>query len=191
MNAELDKALRVLHAGGVVACPTETFVALVADAFNPSAIDTVQRLKNRPQGLPIALLVPNIDSAQHMASLSLEALKLAHEFWPGPLTLVAKAKVELAAPLLSSGKVGLRVPAPSPALELVQVFGGPLTATSANRHGEPPLTEANELKEQAWTKQIEFLLPGVSPGGRPSTVVDVSAVPFKVIRQGDIVVPTL
>ena len=129
----------LLREGKIVACPTETWMGLLADALNPAAVTRVCQLKRRPAHEPVAVLVPSLEAAAAIArDLSALAVELASAHWPGPLTLVMNARPQLPPELQQDGKVGMRVPGPSPALDLVTAFGGPLTATSANLSGAPP-----------------------------------------------------
>ena len=124
----------VLRNGGVVACPTETWVGLLADALNQDAVQRVADIKGRASNAPIALLLPNRESLSAVAEpLSPAGRALVDDYWPGPLTIVGVAKPGLSPLLLQDGNVGARVPGPSAAAELTLAFGGPLTATSANR----------------------------------------------------------
>src|SRR5699024_2670629 len=133
-------ALEALSRGEVVACPTETLIGLLADARDPEAVERVAALKGRPVGIPMALLVPSLSSSIEVVEhIPKEAEDLAARHFPGPLTLLMRARAGLSPWLVHEGKVGLRVPGPSPALELVRAFGGPLTATSANLSGEPSI----------------------------------------------------
>lgn len=176
--------LDVLKRGGVVACPTETFVGLLADAANVAAVERVAEIKGRRTDTPIAVLLPDAEAVSEVARpLSDEARALASAHWPGPLTIVASARPGMSPWLLSSGKIGMRVPGPSPALDVVQAFGHPLTATSANVTGEPPVRSERELSP-ALRDMVDAVVPGKSPGGSPSTVVDVTRFPFVVLRQG-------
>jgi L-threonylcarbamoyladenylate synthase len=130
------------------------------------------------------LLVPSIESIAAVAEpLSEGARDLAARFFPGPLTLVVRARPGLSPWLVQDGTVGVRVPGPSPALELVRAFGGPLTATSANRSGEPPVRSAAELPP-ALRSELDAIVTGTSPGGAPSTIVDATRYPMRVIRHG-------
>ena len=183
---ELDRLLGVLHEGGVVACPTETWLGLLADARNEQAIEKVAALKGRPADMPIALLLPNPQALTEVAlppSSAAQALMDAH--WPGPLTLLVHAKTQLSARLVRDGKVGVRVPGPSPAAELVRAFGHPLTATSANLSGEPPLRSAAELPREL-ARGLDASVPGVSPGGAASTLLDATTSPMALLRDGPI-----
>jgi L-threonylcarbamoyladenylate synthase len=182
----LAPLVEVLERGGVVACPTETWLGLLADARNEQAIERVAVLKGRPADMPIALLLPSAEAVQEVAlppSAEAKALMAAH--WPGPLTLLLRAKPGLSPRLVRDGKVGVRVPGPSPAAQLTRAFGHALTATSANLTGEPPLRSADELPP-ALAEGIDGSVPGVSPGGAPSTLLDTTTAPMTILRAGAI-----
>lgn len=183
---DLAALVQVLERGGVVACPTETWLGLLADADNEKAVERVAELKGRSADMPIALLLPNARAVAEVAlapSAAAQALMQAH--WPGPLTILLKAKPGLSPRLSRDGKVGVRVPGPSPAADLVRAFGHPLTATSANRTAEPPLRSADELPA-ALVEGLGGVAPGVSPGGAPSTLVDSTTTPMEILRAGAI-----
>lgn len=186
----LDRYVRVLRQGGVVACPTETLIGLLADALDPAAVDRVVRAKGRAPDQPMAVLLPDAQAWGELAAEMPEAgLRLAEAHWPGPLTLVAKARPGLPAPLVAEGKVGARVPGPSPALELVRAFGGPLTATSANLTGAPVAQNDDEVR-RVLGDRVDAVVPGRGPGGIPSTVVDVTCEPPRVLRSGAVAIPS-
>ena len=183
---DLATLVEVLERGEVVACPTETFLGLLADARNERAIERVAELKGRPADMPIALLLPDaLALAQVASSPSGEARALMEAHWPGPLTILLAAKPGLSRRLTRNGKVGVRVPGPSPAADLVRAFGRPLTATSANRTGEPPIRSAEELSETL-VDGLGGVVPGVSPGGAPSTLIDTTTSPMQLLRSGAI-----
>lgn len=179
--------VQVLHRGGVVACPTETWLGLLADARDERAVERVAELKGRPAYLPIALLLPNADAMAEVAAESLSAASrsLVEQYWPGPLTILVKAAPTLSPRLIRDGKVGVRVPGPSPAADLVRAFGYPLTATSANWTGEPPLRSIDELPATL-REAVDAAVPGLSPGGPPSTLVDATTEPMQILRTGAI-----
>lgn len=183
----LRRYLDVLAAGGVVACPTETLVGLLADALREDAVSRVVALKGRSPDAPIAVLLPDADALSQVAmEVPDAAMGLARRHWPGPLTIVARARPGLPAPLIRDGKVGARVPGPSPALELVRAFGRPLTATSANRSGVPAAHDDAGLREALGdaVDLIDAIVPGKAPGGPPSTVIDVTVDPPRILRAG-------
>jgi L-threonylcarbamoyladenylate synthase len=181
--SSIDEAVEALRRGAVVACPTETLIGLLADATNPDAVEAVLRIKGRGGEKTVALLVPDRAVARALAELSSEAEELARRHWPGPLTLVARARGEVHPALTQDGKIGLRVPGPSLSYELVTRFGGPLTATSANLTGEPAVANTSELDPRI-RQAVDRVLEGASPGGPPSTVVDVSERAPRLLRAG-------
>jgi L-threonylcarbamoyladenylate synthase len=183
---ELARYVEVLRRGGVVACATETLVGLLADALDHDAVERVARIKGRPEESPIAVLIPAFESAATVASsFPDQAQCLALRHWPGPLTLILPARPGVPSPLTRDGTIGVRVPGPSPALDLCRAFGGPLTATSANRTGEPPARTAAEV-EAALGAELDAIVPADAPGGLPSTVVDATVSPPRVVLAGAI-----
>jgi len=186
---DLQPFVLMLRSGGVVACPTETQIGLLADALDARAVQRVCDMKRRPAGEPIPVLVASFAAALEIATdVSGAAAALAQAYWPGPLTLVMRARGELPPALLRSGTIALRVPGPSPALELVRAFAGPLTATSANLSGQPPLGSEAALRA-TFGPALSGVVPGTAPGAPASTIVDVTGAHPIVLRQGAIVLP--
>lgn len=185
-ESELALWVRALHEGGVVACATETFFGLLADALDPGAVDRVCALKARERGVPVAVLLPNIQALGSVSDeVSPSAWRLAQKHWPGPLTLLVRARAGLPPALVKDGTIGVRVPGPSPALQLVQAFGSPLTATSANRSGEPAARTAQEVSE-AFPCGLAAIVGTAAPGGLASTIVDTTGPELVVVRNGPI-----
>lgn len=184
--AELTRLTELLRAGGVVAVPTETLVGLLADARNPAAVQEVCRLKGRAADQPIGLLLPDYEALDAWAeSVPAAARELAQRHWPGPLSLVVRARPGVLPALLRDGTVSVRVPGESPALDLVRAFGSPLTATSANKTGEPAACTADEVR-QAFGDALAAIVEGSAPGGPPSTIVDATGPVLHVLRTGAI-----
>jgi len=178
----------LLRAGGVIACPTETLVGLLADARNPAAVAEVCRLKGRASEQPIGVLIPELSALDALVlEVPERARALAARHWPGPLTLVLCARPGLPPALTRDGKLALRVPGPSPALELVRAFGGPLTATSANRTGEPAASDDIEARA-IFGDELAAIVPGAAVGGAASTIVDASGSELRLLRAGPIVI---
>lgn len=179
--------VQVLCRGGVVACPTETWLGLLADVRDERAIERVAELKRRPAHLPMALLLPDIQALAEVAAEppSAASRSLMDQHWPGPLTILVTAAPTLSPRLTQDGKIGVRVPGPSPAAELVRAFGHPLTATSANRTGEAPMRSIDELSAEL-REGLDAVVPGLSPGGLPSTLVDATTEPMRILRAGAI-----
>lgn len=188
LSPEMASYVAALRAGGVLACPTETQMGLLADALSPIAVAHLVELKRRRPGEAISVIVPSLEQAlQLVRDVSELALRLARAHWPGPLTLVLRARPGLPDALLKDGALALRVPGSSPALSVVRAFGGPLTATSANVSGQPPLADADALRE-TFGAALAAIVPGVPPGALPSTIVDLTGERPRVLRQGAVVI---
>lgn len=186
----LNEAVAALNEGKVVAAATETFFGLLADVENPRALDAVFRLKGRAAEKASALLLPSLEAwAALVWEIPPVAARLAEAFWPGPLTIALPAKPGLDPRLVLDGRVGVRLPSASPAAEIVRAYGKPLTATSANRTGEPAPVESSEV-ERVFAPAIAALelvvVPGRAPGGRPSTLVVIEGGEVRVVREGAI-----
>ena len=187
---ELERALRVLTDGGVVAAATETFFGLLADARRPAAIDRVFALKGRDAAKSVALLLPSRDAWTDLVTeIPPLARCLADAFWPGPLTIALPAQPGLDARLQLEGTVAVRWPGPTDATRRVAAFGAPVTATSANPAGRPPAEKQADV-QASFPDAIErgelFVVSGRAPGGAPSTLVRVEGGRMKVLRQGQI-----
>lgn len=184
----IGKAGQLILGGKVVAFPTETFYGLGADALDVQALQKIFRIKGREENKPLLLLVADRTWLPGLVKrISPRAERLMERFWPGPLTLVFEAAAHLPSIITAhTGKVGLRISSHPAAQVLVQVVGRAITATSANVSGQPSVSLAGEVF-QALGKKIDAILDGgKTVGGLGSTVVDVSGVSPKIIRQGAI-----
>lgn len=178
----------VIRAGGVIVYPTDTVYGLGADPKNPGAIRKLFTIKRRQADQPILLLIKDANEVRDWAAgITPRAGELMKKFWPGPLTLVFKAKPEVMAELTgSAGTIGLRVPGNALTRQLLAALGTALTGTSANVSSrQSPRTAQEAAEALGW--MIDLVLDGGrTEGGTPSTVVDVSADEPKVIREGAI-----
>ena len=182
---ELHRAVTHLKSGGVVAVATETFFGLCADARRGSAVDAVFALKGREETKASALLIPDIETWEPLVTEVPElARRLATRFWPGPLTIALSAHESVLPLLKYRGKVAVRVPGPSIALDLARAFGGPLTATSANPSGSPSSRSADDVRAYFEGRGGLLVLGGIAPGGMPSTVVEVVGDSWRMVRPG-------
>jgi L-threonylcarbamoyladenylate synthase len=177
-----------LREGAIAAYPTETFYALGAAAFSRKAVVRIYRLKGRDAGKALSVIVSDLDMVREVAaSLAPGFVALAGEFWPGPLTLVLAAAPAVPDFLAGPGRtIAVRIP-PLPWLRaLVRELGEPLTATSANRAGEKETADPAEVAA-AFRGRIDLLVDGgPSPGGLPSTIVDLSGGRPRILRPGAI-----
>jgi len=186
-ESSLREARDVVRGGGVIAFPTETFYGLGVDPFNVQAVRRLYDLKGRsPQTSPILVLIRSRDELQALVSeITPAAERLMQAYWPGPLTLVFRAAAAVPAVLTAgTGTIGVRLSAYADVQQVLEVVGGPLTGTSANRTGQPPATTADDV-ERAFGAEIDLIVNGgPTPGGLPSTVVDTTVSPPRLIREG-------
>jgi L-threonylcarbamoyladenylate synthase len=180
----VEAAREVLSNHGVILFPTETFYGLGADPRDPQAVERVFALKQREQTKALLVVAADLQQVEGLALVSEPwRQRLAH-LWPAPLTVVLAARQ----PLPGSGAtVAVRVPA-HPLLRQLLAQVGPLTATSANLSGQPPACQLAEVKELA--QAVDLVLDGGrTPGGLPSTLVDLTTSPPRLLRPGALVVP--
>ena len=186
--SDIDRALDVLRAGGLVAIPTETVYGLAADASNADAVQRIFAVKGRPVAHP---LIVHLAAAEQLgdwaATIPASAAVLADSCWPGPLTLLVP-RAEHVLDIVTGGRpsVGVRVPAHPLTLELLARFGGGLAAPSANRFGRVSPTTADHVRADLGN-DVDFVLDGgPCPIGVESTIVDCTVDPPQVLRPGGI-----
>jgi L-threonylcarbamoyladenylate synthase len=178
-------AADVLRRGGIVAYPTETFYGLGALASHRGALARLAAAKLRPEGKPLPLLAADRAQVDVVAALSPLAERLAARFWPGPVTLVLPARPGLDEVVTAgTGTVGVRVPGSAVARALAAAAGGAIVSTSANVSGEPPPADARALSAALRARIDHVLDAGPTPGGLPSTVVDVTGGAVALVRAG-------
>ncbi len=184
--AAVAAATRALAEGGIVAIPTDTVYGLAVDPFRAGATDRIFAAKRRPRDVNLPLLVSGVDQALSVSTaVPALALELMARYWPGPLTIVIPAKAGLAADLGDDDvTVGVRAPDHPVPLALCAAVG-PLATTSANRHGEPPMTTAAEV-DATFGDALPLVLDGGLCAGSPSTVVDCTGEELKLLREGRI-----
>jgi L-threonylcarbamoyladenylate synthase len=180
------RAAAALAEGWPVAIPTDTVYGLAADPFVAGAGDRVFEVKRRPRDVSLPVLVDGIDQALSLATMVPDvALTLMRRFWPGPLTLVIPIRPGLGADLGDDeATVGVRCPAHPVPLALCASVG-PLATTSANRHGAPTLTTAEEVARE-FGELVPVVLDAGACSGAPSTVVDCTGLEPKLLREGRI-----
>jgi L-threonylcarbamoyladenylate synthase len=185
LQREIDAAAETLRQGGVIAFPTDTVYGLGADAFNGAAVARIYDIKGRPRNNPLPLLIADIEGLAAVAGpMPAIARLLARRFWPGGLTLVLPKENSLPAHLATGPNIAVRVPDHPICLALIQRLGNPIIGTSANRSGQPSMLTADEVAQQLGA-EIDFLVRGGRcPGGRQSTVVDVSGESPVILREG-------
>jgi L-threonylcarbamoyladenylate synthase len=175
----LAAAVAARRRGGLVVLPTDTVYGLAAHPDLPDAIARVYAVKARPAEKALPLLVESAAQAATVCDVSPLAERLMARFWPGGLTLVLAIH---GAP----GTLALRMPDHPVPLALIRALGAPLATTSANRSGEPSCTTAAAVRAQLPTGYAVLIDAGPSPGGRDSTVLDLTCSPPRVLRPGAI-----
>lgn len=182
----IEAAAAALRADGLVAFPTETFYGLGAAALRPAAVRRVVEIKGRADDKPLLVLVDSVAMVTRVAlEVPAPARELMARHWPGALTLVLRARPGVPREVTAgSGTVGVRLSAHPLARALVSALGEPVTAPSANPAGAPPPTTAAEVAAY-FGEAVDLVLDGgATPGGEPSTVLDVTVEPPRVIRAG-------
>ncbi|HXH07253.1 MAG TPA: L-threonylcarbamoyladenylate synthase [Vicinamibacterales bacterium] len=181
----IARAAEAMRAGGIVAYPTDTLYGLGVDPRHRGAVAALFAAKGRPAGQALPLIAADADQAGLAARLTPLARRLAEAFWPGPLTIVVPAAAPLAPGVAAAdGTVAIRVPAHEVARALARAIGWPVTATSANRSGEPPASTMDAVLG-ALADRLAFAIDaGPAPGGPPSTIVDATGPAPVLVRAG-------
>jgi len=179
-------ALDILNSGGLVAFPTDTVYGIGALAFDGRAIESIYRAKDRPAEKAIPILIGEImDTAKVVTDFPRTARLIATRFWPGPLTCVLTKKPSLPKAVSATSTIGVRIPDHAVARILLRSTG-PMAVTSANISGQQSPTSAEDVYNQLKGRIPLIIDGGKTPGGIPSTVVDLSSGEIKILRDGPI-----
>lgn len=174
MIVGVAEAARALCDARVVAYPTETVYGLGADPRSARGLKRLRALKGLPEARGVSLLVADLAALEGFApELPERARRLAERFWPGPLTLVVPVADEALAPVATAHGVGFRCSSHATAAALARAFAGPIVATSCNRSGEAPCTDAADV-ERVFGAELPVAGGGPCGGLPPSTVVAVA-----------------
>ena len=180
---ELARVRDLLSSGGVAAIPTETFYALAADPANERGVARIFEIKGRGERMPLLVLLASRPQLERVGlAVRPDLLDRFCEIWPAPLTVVLRLESPIPASR-GSRSLAVRIPALAALRDLLERVG-PLTGTSANRTGAPPLADPEEVAAELGS-EIDLLIDGGrTPGGQPSTVIDAAREPAVVIRPG-------
>jgi L-threonylcarbamoyladenylate synthase len=185
-NSALCRAVETLKTGGLIAFPTDTVYGVAALPWDVDAVARLYVAKQRPGSLPIPLLLSDADQLHRVATLAPALVPLTERFWPGGLTLVLP-KTEVVPDIISPGPtVAVRVPDLALARHLIRQAGGVLAVTSANISGQPSPVTAAEVEVQLGGRIDLIVDGGPCPGGVPSSLLDCTASPPKLLRRGAI-----
>lgn len=182
--AVIREAAELIREGLIVAYPTDTLYGLAVDPRNADAVRRLYQLKGRAEESALTLIAADLVQARAAGDLTAHAERLAAAWWPGPVTIVVRARPILARATLAGGQtVGIRIPDHAVATALAQDAGFCVTATSANRSGAT--AAATPAAVAAALPDVDAILDaGAARGGAPSTIVDASARDLALIRQG-------
>ncbi|MBP9718756.1 threonylcarbamoyl-AMP synthase [Candidatus Gracilibacteria bacterium] len=185
----LEKAVEVLQKGGVIAHATDTCYGFAADIFNKDAVEKVYELKQMARSKPVSILVSSLEEAQKFGRFNESALELAKKHWPGALTIIVRRTEQLPQWINPEDQtVGIRLPGDEISRGLASRLGRPITTTSANITTQPSPYSVAVIQEQfaGSPLQPDFYLDSgtLASTNPPSTIVDCTVEPPKVIRQG-------
>lgn len=188
LPAELMIVAEILTHDGLVVYPTDTFYGLGVNSFSPSAIHRAYGLKKRDPSKPLSVVISDSDMLSAVARDIPHLFEsMTSEFWPGPLTVVLHASSRMPEALLGSHRtIGVRLPDHAWLRGLVKTAGFPITATSANIAGEAEISDPSRAI-QVFQGKVECVVDGgITRGGLPSTVVDLTAGKPSILREGAI-----
>jgi L-threonylcarbamoyladenylate synthase len=186
IGERIARAASLVQAGELVIGPTETFYGILTDPFAPGALEKLFRAKRRDPSKPVPLIAPDRETALRITEPPNAAEEaLMKHFWPGSLTILLRPSIHVPAELRGpDGKIGIRAPPDCGARRIAQAAKTVITATSANLSGAPPASNISEVSEEL-LGYVEMVLDlGATPGGKPSTVVEVVHSEIRVIRHG-------
>ena len=187
IREDLEQAAALLRNGGLVGVPTETVYGLAGNGLDEAAVRRIYEVKGRPEVKPLALMVSGAEEMERYCEDVPQAAKaLAERFWPGPLSIVLKARTDVVPEIVRAGgeTVSLRCPDHAMTLQALKLAGIPFAAPSANPSGSPSPKTADEVLSY-FNGQIDAVIDGGPCGlGRESTILDMSRVPYRILRQG-------
>ena len=186
-NNSIGEAANIILSGGLCAVPTETVYGIACNGLDENAVDKIYSVKGRPSIKPLSLMVSDVSSIEkYCRTVPNQALLLAKKFWPGPLTIVLKAKKEVVPAIVRANgdTVGLRCPQNDLTLQLLREAGVPFAAPSANPSGLPSPLDA-EMVVNYFDGKIDAVIDGGKcEFSRESTIIDMSSEPYRILRQG-------
>jgi len=181
-----ENIIKLLHRDGVMVYPTETFYGLGASCFSAAALRRIYHLKNRDPLKPLSVVASDLSMVKEIISPPPCLFDiLAKEFWPGPLTLILPAAAHMPSELVGKdGNLGVRVPGHVWLRHFIAAAGFPISATSANISGEDDISDPADAVRLFQGKVDLIIDGGITPGGAPSTVVDLATASPRILREG-------
>ena len=186
MNKIYQDALKALNDHQVIAFPTETVFGLGVFYDDFEAYNLLNQIKRRHEDKPYTMMLSNVEEINKYGYIDKKFFPLINKYMPGSLTILVKAKPNVPNYVTHDTEIiGIRIPSNPEALELLAFLDKPLLVPSANRADQKPATNNEEVRA-IFGDEIKVVLPGVSKGGLPSTIVDLTGDEIKVLREGPI-----
>lgn len=185
-NEKIQKAVDILQNGGIVLLPTDTVFGICCRIDKQESVERLFAIKKRDEHQAVPILTSSADMVkEYVQPFDEKVEKLMEDFWPGGLTIVLKAKKEKVLPLVrgDGNTIGVRIPDLLSTFQIIEKLGVPLVGTSANFHGKPSATKFTQLDPEL-VQLVDYVLEEDSLGGKPSTVIDCSTSPWKILREG-------
>ena len=184
-DGDVGEVRQALADGRVLAIPTESSYGLAVDPRSAAGVEAIYRIKERERGKPLPVVAADVAQAVGLGVEPNEAVRAAEAHWPAALTVVAPLRAGASVPAAAGGRtLAVRVPDHERLRGLLGALGHPLTATSANRSGEPPVCSLPELEPVLGDTSAVVVGGETTPGGPPSTVVSWSSAGLRVLRRG-------
>jgi len=187
VNPELrfiNKAIKILHEGGVIIYPTDTVYGIGCDIFNKEALDRVRQIKSNPDIKLLSFICPNLKDIARYVRVSDYAYKTMKRLLPGPYTFILPAAKNVPKKLWSKRKtVGIRIPDHPVALKIVEGLGNPIVSTSTTTRKGELLIDPLEIKS-VFDFQVDLMLASGNLLGKPSSVIDLSQEEPVIVREG-------
>ena len=186
MNKNILKAIEIFNKGGIVIFPTDTAFGIGCRIDKEESIKKLFEIRERPESQPTPILVSNLEMAQkYLESISADVEKLMKKFWPGALTIILPCKTSKVPSLVRGGgkTLGVRIPNNKKIFSIIEALKVPILGPSANIHGESTPYSLEDLDKRL-IAQVDYVMSGETLVKEPSTVIDCSRLPWKILRKG-------
>lgn len=186
MDKKIEKAIEVFKNGGIVVFPTDTAIGIGCRIDAVESVKRVFDIKKRDYSKPLLALVGSMQMAKKYVSIPKNVQEnLLDIYWPGGLTVFLKCATAKVPSLVRSGtdSLAVRFPDHHDIQNIIKQVGVPIIATSANFSGDPTPYSLSEVNKKLLSK-VDFVLDGECTFREQSTIIDCTAMPWKIIRQG-------
>ena len=186
----IKQASKILNQGGIIIFPTDTAFGVGCRMDKPEVVERLFKIRQRPENQAVPVLVNSIEMVQgYLKPIPHNVKKLMEKYWPGALTVILPCRIEKVPTLVRGGgqTLGVRMPKHDIPLSIIYSIGVPILGPSANFHGQPTPYRYEDLDPEL-VKLVDFVVPGDCPISMASTVIDCSGKPWKIIRQGKVII---